>query len=192
MKKKTGVVVKVYKRCVCIRTVKGEFIKVKLKNYTPNTGDIYTSIPIKYQNTAIISFLVLILIISTIYLGKNFYYKHTSAATVIIEIPPIINLKINRYDNVVQADSTYKSGRKILGNINIKNNSINTALKSIIQESKNNKIINEDYQKYGKSVIIYISNSDDKNINLDEFIRFMNKNKIKLKINSNGTAPLLK
>lgn len=191
MKKATGVVIKVYDKYVCVRTVNGELINVKLKDYTPNIGDIYTGII--YNNSILTAGGILIAcIIVVILLGQNIYYYFTPSATVIVDIPPTIQLKVNKWDKIIDVKTFKLSAQKLVKPIKLKNTSINKGLEAIITEAKNQKAINDIHIKDKQPITIYISNKDNRIIDLVEFDNYMKHQELEYQINNNGTGTLKK
>lgn len=183
---------KVYDKYVCIRTVRGEFINVKLKDYTPNMGDIYTGIIYKNNSMLTTGGILVAGIIAIILLGQNIYYYFTPSATVIVDIPPTIQLKINKWDKIIDVKTFKLSGQKLVKPIKLKNTSINKGLETIITEAKNQKAINDKHIKDKQPVTIYISNKDNRIINLVEFDNYMKHQELKYQVNNNGTGTLKK
>ncbi len=191
MKKATGVVIKVYDKYVCVRTVNGELINVKLKDYTPNIGDIYTGII--YNNSILTAGGILIVcIIVVILLGQNIYYYFTPSATVIVDIPPTIQLKVNKWDKIIDVKTFKLSAQKLVKPIKLKNTSINKGLEAIITEAKNQKAINDIHIKDKQPITIYISNKDNRIIDLVEFDNYMKHQELEYQVNNNGTGTLKK
>lgn len=191
MKKATGVVIKVYDKYVCVRTVNGDLINVKLKDYTPNTGDIYTGII--YNNSILTAGGILIAcIIVVILLGQNIYYYFTPSATVIVDIPPTIQLKVNKWDKIIDVKTFKLSAQKLVKPIKLKNTSINKGLETIITEAKNQKAINDIHIKDKQPITIYISNKDNRIIDLVEFDNYMKHQELEYQVNNNGTGTLKK
>ncbi len=191
MKKATGVVIKVYDKYVCVKTVNGELINVKLKDYTPNIGDIYTGII--YNNSILTAGGILIAcIIVVILLGQNIYYYFIPSATVIVDIPPTIQLKVNKWDKIIDVKTFKLSAQKLVKPIKLKNTSINKGLEAIITEAKNQKAINDIHIKDKQPITIYISNKDNRIIDLVEFDNYMKHQELEYQVNNNGTGTLKK
>lgn len=188
MKKATGVVMKVYNKYVCVRTIRGEFINVKLKGYTPNIGDIYTGIIYNGGSTLAAGGILVACIIAVILLGQNIYYYFKPSATVIVDIPPTIQLKINKWDKIIDVKTFKSSSKKLVEPLEIKNTYINKGLEAIITEAKNKKVINDKHIKDKRPITIYISNKDNRIIDLVEFDNFMKHQELKYQVNNNGTG----
>ncbi|MCY6370202.1 anti-sigma factor domain-containing protein [Clostridium ganghwense] len=190
MKKATGVVVKVDNKYVCVRTLKGEFINVKLKNYTPNIGDIYTSTVYNGNSVMLRRVLFITFIITTILLGQNIYSYFKPSATVIVSIPPTIQLKINKWDKIIEVKGINSSGKKLSNSIKIKNKSLNVGLEEIISTAKTEKFIDAKHLKYKNPVTLYISCKENKVVNLIEFDNFMKHQELTYQVNNNGMGTL--
>ncbi|MCY6484839.1 hypothetical protein OW763_10850 [Clostridium aestuarii] len=192
MKKKTGVVVKVEKNYICIRSVHGQFINLKIKNYTPNIGDIYTGTPYKPKSVTIARVVFILFLIGLIVLGRNIYYYFVPSATIIIKISPTVQIKTNKWDKIISVNGVKRSGKALLENIKIKNKNINEGLELIINEAKSKKIIDEKYIKNKNIITIYISSDNNKFVDLSSFEKFTHNSKLKYQINNNGVATFVK
>ncbi|KGM96478.1 hypothetical protein Z968_06110 [Clostridium novyi A str. 4552] len=187
MKRKTGVVIKVCKNYVSIKTVNGEIFNVKIKDYTPNVGDIYSG-NITYQNPkALRRIIALVIIIIAIVFCRNVYTYHAPKAVITINIPPTIQLKVNNWNKVVNVSATKENGRNLLIGLKLKNLTLNNALEKIIDTAKEKDIINDKYLKNkDNSIIIYTSTNND-SMDLSSFEKYLKDRKLRYKINYNGS-----
>ncbi|NEZ49362.1 hypothetical protein FDB54_06975 [Clostridium botulinum] len=187
MKRKTGVVIKVCKNYVSIKTVNGKIFNVKIRDYTPNIGDIYSG-NITYQNPKVLRRIIaLVIVIIAIVFCRNVYTYHAPKAVITINIPPTIQLKVNNWNKVVNVSATKENGRNLLIGLKLKNLNLNNALEKIIDTAKEKNIINDKYLKNkDNSIIIYTSTNND-SIDLSSFEKYLKDRKLRYKINYNGS-----
>lgn len=187
MKRKTGVVVKIDRHFVCVRTVKGEFFNLKLQGNAPKIGDIYSGTILTPRPVVIRRLIFIgILAVAAIF-GRHIYYYFTPSSSVIISIPPTIQLKVNKWNKIVKARPTSTSGRNLIKELDLKDVSINKALELIIEEATKKDIINKNYIDSEHSLTIYISDHGEQTINLTSFKSYARDRKLNLKINDNGS-----
>lgn len=194
MKRKTGVVVKIAKNYICVRTVKGEFYNLKLQGYTPKIGDIYSGPIVSSQSKSIKLILVIVFLAIVFVLGKNIYTYFTPSSSVIINLSPTIQIKLNKWDKIIDIKSQNSSGRKILESINLKNKSINNGLQMIFDKAKEINIINKKYIDRGKSITIFVSIKDSSTSypDLSTFKKYTEARNISCNINYDGEDTLKK
>lgn len=190
MQRKTGIVVKISENYVHIKTVKSEFYNVKLKEYTPNIGDIYSGPVIKKNCKLFNRLLSLIILIMCSLFIKNIYAYFSPKASITINIPPTIQLKINKWNTVVDISSTRKSGRALLSNLNLKKLPLETALIKIVETAKEKNIINNDYILNKNNTITIYTSMDINCISLCSFEKYLKDRKLNYKINYDGTDRL--
>ncbi|MEL7598199.1 MAG: hypothetical protein AAGU01_08360, partial [Clostridiaceae bacterium] len=130
--------------------------------------------------------------IVVILLGQNIYYYFIPSATVIVDIPPTIQLKVNKWDKIIDVKTFKLSAQKLVKPIKLKNTSINKGLEAIITEAKNQKAINDIHIKDKQPITIYISNKDNRIIDLVEFDNYMKHQELEYQVNNNGTGTLKK
>jgi len=188
MKRKTGVVVKVDKEYICVRTVKGEFYNLKPQENTPKIGDIYSSTIATPKKLAVRRIVFLSIIAILILVGMNIYRYFSSSASVVLSIPPTIQLKINKWNKVIAVTPTSTPGRTLVANLDLKGNSLEKALQLILEEAKNKNIINKNYIEGEGSLTIYITNKTKTHqaINLTNLKSYLKDRKIKYLINNDG------
>jgi len=188
MKRKTGVVVKVDKEYICVRTIKGEFYNLKPQENTPKIGDIYSSTLATPKKLAVRRIVFLSIIAISILLGINIYRYFSSSASVVLSIPPTIQLKINKWNKVISVTPTSTPGRTLVANLDLKGNSLDKALQLILEEAKNKNIINKNYIEGEGVLTIYITNKSTTHqaIDLTNLKSYLNDRKIKYLINNDG------
>lgn len=183
---KTGLVLSIQNGTALLVTDTGEFVKVKAFYPYPKIGETYTGIlkresnPIKYVIAAVVLFLIFIT-------GKITYIYYTPVATVNVSINPSIELKINSYDKIIKCSPLNNDGKTLLKNIKLKNKNIDTALILVVDEAKNQKFITANYINEGKTILVKVSSiNNSKTLKLENFQRYINKNKINTHINNSG------
>lgn len=188
MKLKTGVVVKVDTEYICVRTVKGEFYNLKPKEDTPKIGDIYSGTLATPKRLALRRIIFLSVIAVLVLVGMSIYRYFSVSASVVVSIPPTVQLKVNKWNKVISVTPTSTPGRNLVVNLDLKGKSLENALQSIMEEAKNQNIINKNYIA-GESVLtIYITYKTNTNqaINLANIESYLKDRKIKYLINNNG------
>ncbi|KGN02319.1 hypothetical protein Z969_05990 [Clostridium novyi A str. 4570] len=187
MKRKTGVVTKVFKNYVSIKTVSGEIFNVKIKDYTPNVGDIYSGNIAHNYSKAFRRLIALGIVILTVVFCRNIYIYNKPKAVITMIIPPTIQLKVNNWNKVVEASATKEAGRSILTGVKLKNLPLNNALEKIIDSAKEKNVLNDKYiDNKDNSIIIYTSTNND-SMDLSSFEKYLKDRKLKYKINYDGS-----
>lgn len=188
MKQKTGVVVKVDKEYICVRTIKGEFYNLKPKENTPRIGDIYSGVLATPKRLAVRRIIFLSVIVVLVLAGMNIYRYFSVSASVVISIPPTIQLKINKWNKVISVTPTSTPARTLVQNIDLKGNSLEKAIQSILEEAKNKNIINKNYIEGEGSLTIYMTNKTktQQDIDLTNLKGYLKDRKIKYLINNDG------
>lgn len=188
MKTLTGVVVKVQPKYVSVRTLGGKVFNLSIKNYTPNIGDIYTGR--LYKNQALNKFKTIFLTstLCIILLSIFLYNYFKTTATIIVNMPPSIELKINKWNRTVSSNGLQSSGKKLNNSIKLKNKSLNDSLETLITEAKAKNYIDKKYIDEKKTITIYVSSESNVDLDLTRFDSFMKQQKLKYQVNNNGTG----
>ncbi|MFL0194007.1 hypothetical protein ACJDU8_00150 [Clostridium sp. WILCCON 0269] len=190
MGKKEGIVVSINGKYANLLTSCGEFIKVNCNGKRPNIGEKFKGDEVFhnffYLNGKAITAAACIMFILFVGAGTKAYYS--PVATVLVDINPHIELKVNFLDKIIFCKALNNDGGKILSHIKINNVNINNGLEMIIDESKKDKFINEDYVKT-KTISINITG---KNIDVSEFKSNAAASNLNVKIQSNGNVILNK
>ncbi|SHH99604.1 anti-sigma-I factor RsgI family protein [Clostridium grantii] len=127
-----------------------------------------------------IALLIILATIGSIY----FYFKPSS--TIILDIPPRIQLKVNKFNRVVSFEPLRADGKELADNLDLNNSILEDALKEIILSCEKETLISEDYYSFQKAINLFISSDKNNLINVDNFKEFMFSKKLKLIINQNG------
>ena len=188
MSKKEGIVVSVSGKYANLLTPSGEFIKVSCIGRKPDIGEKFqgcqVSSSIFHFNTKGLTAAACIMFILTIGGGVKAYYS--PVATVLVSINPNIELKVNHLNKIISSKALNNDGEKILSEVKIKNANINEGLKTIIDQSKKDKFIDDNYIKT-KTVSVDI---DGKKINISKFKSNIQNSNLSIKIQSNGSVIL--
>lgn len=152
MPNKTGIVLEIKNKKACILTSEGEFAKVKIIGDSPLIGSTYTGLlesklPFHKYIAAAACF---ILFIS---LGSTAYAYYTPTTSIVVDINPALELKVNKWNRIIKTAALNKDGEQMLASLNIKNKTLDEGLSMIVEEAENENFINE-------------SNKDNVNISL--------------------------
>lgn len=188
MSKREGIVVSVSGKYANLLTPSGEFIKVNCKNRKPNIGEKFQGYQVNnnifHFNARGLAAAACIMFILTIGGGVKAYYS--PVATVLVSINPHIELKVNYFNKIISSKALNDDGRKILSEVKIKDVNINEGLQIIIDQSKKDKFIDDNYIKT-KTVSVDI---DGKKINISKFKSNIQASNLSIKIQSNGNVIL--
>jgi hypothetical protein len=181
----TGIVMQIEKRYAFIMTNSGEFLKIKIGKQLPNVGQVYTGqvakeTPFfKYASAAASLLLVLLS-------GTASYAYYTPTASVVVDINPSIELKVNRWDRILKTVPLNSDGEKVLSSLDIKNKALSDGLDMIVEEAKKDNFINDSYIKSGKIITVSVKdNKLDKEPDLSGFEDHTKKSNLKVKIIKN-------
>src|ERR1700674_395384 len=111
---KTGLVLKVEKNRATLLTNTGEFVKVVFSKDMPKVGETYSGVVrnernyLKYLTAAAALFIVFLSG------GGAAYAYYTPVATIQVSINPSIELKINRFDRIIQSSPINTDGVTLL------------------------------------------------------------------------------
>jgi hypothetical protein len=178
----TGIVMQIEKRYAFIMTNSGEFLKVKLAKAVPNLGEIYSGEIAKetpfYKYTAAAASLLFVLLSGTVS-----YAYYTPTSSVVVDINPSIELKVNRWDRILKTTALNKDGEKVLASLNIKNKVLSDGLDLIVEEAKRDNFINESYIQSGKAITVSFENTkSDKKPDISNFEEHAKKNNLKVNL----------
>jgi hypothetical protein len=190
MSKKEGIVVSVSGKYANLLTPHGEFIKVSCRGKKPSIGEIFQGYEVSnnifHFNTKGLAAAACIMFILTIGGGAKAYYS--PVATVLVSINPHIELKVNFLNKIISSKALNDDGSKILSEVKIKNVNINEGLEIIIDQSKKDKFIDDNYIKT-KTISVDI---DGKSIDISKFKSNIQSSNLSIKIQSNGDVILNK
>lgn len=190
MESKKGIVISVEKKFVSILTCDGEFLNVYVdkERNIPNIGEEYEGLLTKKGtfNSNLFKYVAACLIFFMILSGGSAYAYYTPVSTIVVNINPSLEMKLNWWDRVIDVKPLNEDGVKLLKEINIKNDVADKALMEILERSEKDKFINEDYIKENKIVTLNIEGKKD--VDLSGFKKDIDKEKLNLRIDKNGTV----
>ncbi|AKA68589.1 anti-sigma-I factor RsgI family protein [Clostridium scatologenes] len=190
MESKKGIVISVEKKFVSILTCDGEFLNVYIdkERNIPNIGEEYEGLFTKKGTLSsnLFKYVAACLIFFMILSGGSAYAYYTPVSTIVVNITASLEMKLNRWDRVIDVKALNEDGVKLLKEINIKNNVADKALMEILERSEKDKFINEEYTKENKIVTLNIEGKKD--VDLSGFKKEIDKEKLNLRIDKNGTV----
>jgi len=182
MGKREGIVVSVEGKYANLLTPYGEFIKVNCNGKKPNVGQEFEGEEVSHKlikfNTRKLIAVACIMFALLIGGGAKAYYS--PIATVLVNINPSIELKVNFLNKIISFRGLNNDGNKIFNEVKINNDNINDALKIIIEQAKKDKFIDKNYTK---TITIDIHG---KNIDISKFKSNMVSSNLSVKIELNG------
>lgn len=188
MNSRTGIVMKAENNTIYLMTSDGEFVKVKLnkKDSLPMIGSEYCGQIIKpsfIRNNIFKYASVACLMLFTLLGGGGAYAYYKPVSTVTISINPSIELKSNTWGKVISATPINEDGKKILQEISLKNKTVDNALLLILDQSKKDKFIKDNYVN-NNTIQVSIKG---KELSLSSFERKLSEDTLAVKIDNNGT-----
>lgn len=122
-------------------TPSGEFAEVKILGDSPTIGSTYTGaleqkLPLFKYIAAAACF---ILFITT---GSTAYAYYTPVASIVVDINPSLELKVNKWNRIIKAAALNEDGQKMLDSLSIKNKTIDDGLSMILEEAEKENFIN--------------------------------------------------
>lgn len=130
---------------------------------------------------------ILTLSIAVVLILISIYYIYSyPSSLVIIDVNTSINLKVNKWDRVVDVSSITSEGNNIINNEHIKNKNINDALIIILSKAEAGNYINPiDKNNLKHKVTVYISGDS---VDITKFSDETKSKNLNLDVNENGTA----
>lgn len=190
MSKREGIVVSVSAKYANLLTPSGEFIKVSCNGKKPGIGESFQGYEVSnnifHFNAKGLAAAACIMFILTIGGGVKAYYS--PVATVLVNINPHIELKVNYFNRIISTKALNDDGSKILSEVKVRNVNINEGLQMIIDQSEKDKFIDDDYIKT-KTVSVDI---DGKEIDISKFRANVQASNLSIKIQTNGDITLNK
>lgn len=189
MSTRSGIVMKIENSTLYLMTSEGEFVKVKLnkKNSLPMIGSEYCGEVIRtsFIKTKVFKYAsAACLMIFTLFGGSGAYAYYKPVSTITISANPSIELKSNRWGKVISANPINENGKKILQEISLKNKTVDDALLLVLDQSKKDKFIDDNYVKNNNTVQISIKGKEP---SLASFEKKINEDTLSVKIDNNGT-----
>ncbi|PRR79839.1 anti-sigma factor domain-containing protein [Clostridium luticellarii] len=190
MSKREGIVISVSGRYANLLTPYGEFVKVACNGKKPNVGEKFAGSEAvhffsRFDARKIVAAACIML---ALLIGGGVKAYYSPSATVLVNINPDIELKVNFLDRIISYKALNDDGSKVLSQIKIENANVNDGLKMIIDQSKKDKFIDKEYMKT-KTISVDINGE---NINISKFKSNMETSDLNVKIQSNGNTILNK
>jgi hypothetical protein len=178
----TGIVMQIEKKYAFIMTNRGEFLKVKITKPIPNVGEVYTGEIAKempfYKYTAAAASLLFVFLS-----GTASYAYYTPTASVVVDINPSIELRVNRWDRILKTIPLNNDGEKVLASLNIKNKVLSDGLDLIVEEAQKDNFINDSYTQSGKAITVSFENiKSEKKPDISKFEEHAKKNNLKVNL----------
>ncbi|HBC96402.1 MAG TPA: hypothetical protein DC034_06360 [Clostridium sp.] len=190
MSKKEGIVIDTNGKYANLLTPYGEFIRVNCNGKKPNIGEkfvgneaVHRFFPVSAKKILIAACIAFALVVCG---AARVYYS--PSATVLVNINPRIELKVNSLNRIISSKALNDDGRKVLNQIKINNIDVNDGLRMILYQSRKDKLIDRKYMK-AKSISINISG---KNLDISKFKSDIKTSDLNVKIKSNGNVILNK
>lgn len=181
MNSRTGIVVEIKHKKACIMTPDGEFTEVKIGGAIPTIGSTYTGITYKklpfHKYIAAAACLVLFTSI-----GSGAYAYYTPTASVVVNINPALELKLNRWHKIIKTIALNEDGSQLANSIDIKNKDIDTGLTMILEEAERENFINKDETEEEPRVSLNITSSKDISLALPKFEEKASSKKLDVQI----------
>ncbi|KZL91231.1 anti-sigma factor domain-containing protein [Clostridium magnum] len=189
MNSRSGIVMKIENSTLYLMTSDGEFVKVRLnkKESLPMIGSEYCGEIIKpsFIRSSIFKYAsVASLVLFTLFGGGGAYAYYKPVSTITITINPSIELKSNMWGKVISTNPINEDGKKILEEVSLKNKTVDDALLLVLDQSKKDKFIDDNYVKNNKTVQISVKG---KELSLSSFEKKISEDSLSVQIDNNGT-----
>lgn len=175
---------KTEKSAVTIMCPSGKFYRVRAIGKLPEIGEDFTgkvlNKKIHYNKFIAAACLCFMLI------GSSAYAYCAPAATILVNINPSIEIKTNIFGKIVACKALNDDGSKVLKDINIKNKSLVDGLNSILDQSKIDNFIDDNYIETGKTIRIEVSTKNNKQVDLSGFEKYLSNNNLNADIVNAG------
>ncbi|MCY6370201.1 anti-sigma factor domain-containing protein [Clostridium ganghwense] len=179
MNNKTGIVMELKNKTACILTNDGEFVEIRIQGKSPSIGSTYSGptsskLPL-YRYAAIAACLIFF-----ISFGGAAYAYYTPVASIIVKINPSIELKINKWNRIIEALPLNDDGKDILNSVTIKNKAVDEGLNILLDEADKEHFINktQDNQK----ISLDVTSDKNLNLNIDDFENKVKNSNLQLEV----------
>lgn len=134
-------------------------LKENTKQYLNNQISKRSNSQYRFRKYIVINLCVLSAFIGIFIFGRSSYTTYSQATSYIdIDVNPSVELSVNKFDIVVQADAYNADGKLLLANVNIKNKSYSNATEILFNQMKDMGYIEGD----GKLSITVQTNDEKK------------------------------
>lgn len=149
-----GIVVEIRNKDAIVLSDEGSVVKIKNNNY--NIGEEVETRDYNRKLKVKLIALAAGLIISFIGVGGGAYAYNTPSSYVSLDVNPSIEYSVNTFNRVINATGMNEDGEAVLARINVKNQTIDEAIKETVSE-----IGNQGYIKEGEIGSIILSTSSE-------------------------------
>lgn len=179
-----GLVMEKQKNTAVIMSQNGKFYEVYTGHTAVDIGEEYTG-RVKGHNSfyksMVMAASILFMILAC---GTAAYAYYSPYSEIVVDINPSIQLKTNVFDRIISSKGLNKDGQRILGEVKLRNKTINAGLSSIVEQSKKDNFINNDYTQNGNEVKIQIYSKKQSPPNLSQFKNYVFKNGLNVSVTS--------
>lgn len=135
----------------------------------------------KSRFKSILTYILIIIVLVIVAFSYSFF---TSTSFIIIDTNASINLKVNRWNKVIDASALDNNGSNILNSAKVKYKNVNDALTLILSTAEEENYVNslsKDNTK--KQVSVFVSGND---VSLNSFSSIAKARNFNLAVNENG------
>lgn len=155
-----------------ILTPDGEFVKVKIKGTVPSIGGTYSGQPSNKIPLSRYASIAACFILFFSFGGAAYAY-YTPVASLVLKMDPSIELKINRWNKIIETLPLNDDGKTILDSVDLKNKSVNEGLNMILDEATKENLIKPEPEN-DKKISLDVNSDKALDLNINEF-----ENKVK-------------
>lgn len=178
---KTGLVMEINKKSAYIMTPNGEFAEVKITAAAPSIGSTYTGpIYTKYNTFKYVAAAACLIFFTSI--GGGAYAYYTPTTSVVVDINPSLELKLNRWNRIIKTIPLNHEGEQLANSLNIKNKDIDTGLTMLLDEAEKESFILTPNGNEEQSISLNVTSSKDVTLSLPKFEEKTDSKKIDVKI----------
>lgn len=185
---KNGIIMKIEKNTATIMSSNGQFYKVSFKGKSPQIGQEFSGKVItkkRFINKKLVT--AACIFFAILFAGISFAY-YTPSSTIEININPSMQIKTNIFNRIISCKPLNADAKKLLTSINLNHKLLDDGLKEIIEQSKKDNFINNNYVKSGKLIQVKISNSNNQKVDLPKFEEEILTNNLNADIFDDGTV----
>ena len=190
---KSGLVFKVDRKNAVLITETGEFVRVMIGEESPSIGEKFTGVVVEEKHGYVKKFVVAAAVFIMMSFGGSAYAYYTPVSTVLVEINPSIEIKVNSFDRIIEATAKNEDGEKLLKSLELSNYKLEQGLILVVEEAANENYINDKYISEGKIIKIMITDNNQSHIeSIDKFEAYIKDKKINAKLVNNGEETEIK
>lgn len=164
-----------------ILTPDGEFVKVKIKGNAPSIGSTYSGEPSSKLPLSRYASIAACLILFFSFGGVAYAY-YTPVASLVLKTDSAIELKINRWNKIIETLPLNDDGKDILDSVNLKNKSVNEGLNLILDKADRENLI-KGQSEHDKKINLAISSDKDLDLDINELENTLKDKNLQLEVN---------